>query len=511
MFGFGAPNWVPLAGDWNGDGKDTVGVYNPASGLFYLVNTNGKPYADQVFGFGAPNWVPLAGDWDGDGKDSVGVYDPGTSIFYLSNTNGRPYADIIFGYGMPGWTPISGHWTALSCTPQCSGRECGGDGCGGSCGTCGVGFDCNASGRCYVPSSPFAKAAGGDFYVNGAKFFFSGANTYYLWYGRWNCATGDANQGCSKEVLDDAKAMNLRVMRVWGFSDGTANYWGQLQPSLGSYSEAGFQKFDRLLQEAALRGIKLIGPLVNNWDDFGGMCQYARWCGVANSSSCSPSASQGSAGAAAHDAFYTNACARQYYKSYVSYFLNRTNTLTGVKYKDDSTIFAWELANEPRAKSDSSGSVLDNWIVEMSAHIKSVDVKHMLSVGMEGFTAASEGTDFVRHHNHANIDYVGFHLLMEDWGWSTSQQAVDWINGRIDAARVLGKPVILEEIGKKAPRDAVLTDVYRALEQKNADGDAFWMLKDSAYPDYDGYGVNYPENSSTIAIIGAHTAVMNGK
>jgi secreted trypsin-like serine protease len=39
-----------------------------------------------------------------------------------------------------------------TCTPQCSGKECGADGCGGSCGSCsGNGATCNASGKCQTP------------------------------------------------------------------------------------------------------------------------------------------------------------------------------------------------------------------------------------------------------------------------------------------------------------------------------------------------------------------------
>jgi len=34
------------------------------------------------------------------------------------------------------------------CVPSCTGRECGGNGCGGSCGTCPAGEHCNASGQC---------------------------------------------------------------------------------------------------------------------------------------------------------------------------------------------------------------------------------------------------------------------------------------------------------------------------------------------------------------------------
>ncbi len=39
-----------------------------------------------------------------------------------------------------------------SCTPSCAGRVCGDDGCGGSCGNCGGGHYCTASGSCACPS-----------------------------------------------------------------------------------------------------------------------------------------------------------------------------------------------------------------------------------------------------------------------------------------------------------------------------------------------------------------------
>ena len=35
-----------------------------------------------------------------------------------------------------------------SCTPQCNGRECGLDGCGGTCGKCDAGYDCSPAGSC---------------------------------------------------------------------------------------------------------------------------------------------------------------------------------------------------------------------------------------------------------------------------------------------------------------------------------------------------------------------------
>ena len=46
---------------------------------------------------------------------------------------------------------------------------------------------------------------------------------------------------------------------------------------------------------------------------------------------------------AGHDKemFYTDPQINQYYRDYVSTLVNRTNTITGIQYLHDSTIFAW--------------------------------------------------------------------------------------------------------------------------------------------------------------------------
>lgn len=41
-----------------------------------------------------------------------------------------------------------------TCTPKCSGKTCGSNGCGGSCGTCGQGSTCSAQGQC-VATQPY--------------------------------------------------------------------------------------------------------------------------------------------------------------------------------------------------------------------------------------------------------------------------------------------------------------------------------------------------------------------
>jgi hypothetical protein len=115
-YGYGAPGagWVPLAGDWNGDGTDTVGMFDPVDSCFYLTNSTTGGMAQITFCFGAANagWMPVVGDWNGDGIDTVGLYDPTSSVFYLTNKHQAGFAEISFGYGAPqaGWTPLAGDW-----------------------------------------------------------------------------------------------------------------------------------------------------------------------------------------------------------------------------------------------------------------------------------------------------------------------------------------------------------------------------------------------------------------
>jgi plastocyanin len=103
---FGNPGDYPLAGDWNGDGIDTVGIYR--DGVFYLRNTNTTGFADIVVPFGSPGDQPIAGDWNGDGVDTIGIYRNGT--FYLRNSNTAGAPDLVFTLGDPGDVGIAGDW-----------------------------------------------------------------------------------------------------------------------------------------------------------------------------------------------------------------------------------------------------------------------------------------------------------------------------------------------------------------------------------------------------------------
>ncbi len=105
-FFYGQANDIPVAGDWDGNGTDTIGIYR--NGTFYLRNSNTAGFADIQFPFGSPGDLPIVGDWDGDGIDTVGIVRGNQVLLRNSNTPG--FADIEFFYGTAGDIFLAGDW-----------------------------------------------------------------------------------------------------------------------------------------------------------------------------------------------------------------------------------------------------------------------------------------------------------------------------------------------------------------------------------------------------------------
>jgi hypothetical protein len=110
-----------MAGDWNGDLTDTVGLYNPATGGFFLRNIHAGGPADVAYAYGPGGlgWLPIAGDWNADGVTTVGLQNPVTSTFFLRNVHAPGAADVTFAYGPPGagWAPLAGDWNGSEGSP----------------------------------------------------------------------------------------------------------------------------------------------------------------------------------------------------------------------------------------------------------------------------------------------------------------------------------------------------------------------------------------------------------
>ena len=102
---------LPVGGDWDGDGLDDLGTYDPSEGRFRLGLLR-PPFFDATFGPAGRGALPVIGDWDGDGIDGIGVYDPRSAVFSLRNTPtaGPPDVSLRFGPPRGGWKPLAGAW-----------------------------------------------------------------------------------------------------------------------------------------------------------------------------------------------------------------------------------------------------------------------------------------------------------------------------------------------------------------------------------------------------------------
>jgi len=351
----------------------------------------------------------------------------------------------------------------------------------------------------------FVKRAGPELRLKGKIYRFAGSNNYYLMY---------KSHFMVDDVLQAAKDSNFRVLRMWGSleignqdgsnsiqgkADGTYfSYWDGTAPAYNDGPD-GLQRLDYVLYKAGQLGIRVVIPLVNNWNAFGGMDQYVRW-----------------ANGQYHDQFYTDPLIRQWYKNWIAHLLNRTNAYTGVQYKDDPTIMTWELANEPRCLSagayprspNCTVQTLITWANEMSTFIKSIDENHLVSVGDEGFYCipgatdwtdnCGEGVDTIAFTKLPNIDVMSFHLYPDHWGKSIAW-GTQWIKRHFADARKLNKPAMLGEFGllDKSIRNPVYKEWTDTVFKSGGAGALYWILSGkqddgTLYADYDGFTVYCP-------------------
>jgi len=106
---------LPVVGDWDGDGDDTPGVMvydfeldGPI--LWQLRNSIGAGAPDVTFNYSRGRDLPVVGDWDGDGDDSIGVVRGRTWL--LRNAVAGGNADLTFGYGSSSYFElrVPGDW-----------------------------------------------------------------------------------------------------------------------------------------------------------------------------------------------------------------------------------------------------------------------------------------------------------------------------------------------------------------------------------------------------------------
>ncbi|XP_038972768.1 mannan endo-1,4-beta-mannosidase 6-like [Phoenix dactylifera] len=349
---------------------------------------------------------------------------------------------------------------------------------------------------------------------SGSPVYVNGWNSYWL--------MSSEKRTWVSEILRRGREMGLTVCRTWAFSDGGPK---ALQLFPGHYDEQMFQALDYVIYEARRNNVRLILCLLNNLNAFGGKDQYVRWAQEAGFNVTTSS-----------DAFFSFDVIRGYFKDYIKAIVTRRNSYSGVRYYDEPAIFAWELMNEPRCVSKSSAPILQDWIIDMSSHIKSLDKKHLVTIGLEGFYgpgrterlnanpgewAATFGSDFLQNSADEHIDFASVHAYPDSWIPRASLEEKvkylsSWVDSHVnDSQNILKKPVLFLEFGSNLhakkngtyERDVLLNVVYDKVYESAKKGQAgagalIWQLMVEGMQKYhDEFSLVAWENPSTYESI----------
>ncbi len=250
------------------------------------------------------------------------------------------------------------------------------------------------------------------------------------------------------DALESVRQMGGTVVRTYVISVVRTNDAPGVPRHIlgpGKFNEEAFRSLDQMLQAANETGVRVIIPLVDNWSWMGGAAEYAGFRGKEK------------------DAFWKDPQIIADYKQTIQYVLTRTNTLTGVPYREDKSVMAWETGNEINPPA--------NWTREIAAYIKQVDPHHLV---IDGFNSATLRDEVL---NIPETDVVTTHFYPNAKQQRSFAQLV-----RQNQAKAKGKkPYFVGEVGFVDTKQ--LADLIDAVMDSGSAGIMLWSLR---FHDRDG-------------------------
>ena len=360
----------------------------------------------------------------------------------------------------------------------------------------------------------FIKVNNNHFIKNGKPYYFIGTN---YWYGGM-LASKNGNRERLKKELDELKSLGITNLRVMATAEGGDQDYTVIpatQPTQGKYNQDLLEGLDFFLNELKKRDMDAILYLTNNWEWSGGMAKYLEWNGYGKVPNPNLKPNTWPQFMSYTAQFHQCEPCKNSFLEHIKFMLNRKNSVNGIPYKQDKTIMAWEVANEPRIWNIENEKAFTNWLNEVASTIKSIDKNHLLTTGSEGKAGSNDDiAAFERTHNNPNIDYLTMHIWPKNWGWynindekNSTEVAIkktnDYIDEHIKVAQNLKKPLVLEEFG--FPREKESLDKKASVENRNHYYEfVFEKMKTSIkaglpfsalnFWGYGGLGKNNPEN-----------------
>ena len=336
------------------------------------------------------------------------------------------------------------------------------------------------------PSQPtqsptgFVKWNGKDFVLDNKKFVPCGFNSYW-------CGLTEGYDYPSKdqvtEVFTVAKRMAATVVRshTMGISSGSPK---SLRPRDNNLNAEAWKAIDFAYYTAKQNGIRIIAPLLDCYQWYNS--NYKHFCDTR--------------GVPKND-FWTNKDVRNDFKNFINQWLNHTNSYTGIKMKDDPTLFMIETGNEFNIRPDAGSTTFptEEWTRDITSYIKSIDKNHLIMDGTDEPLGQANNFDI------PTVDCFTGHFYWNEYS------RLDY--GANNAKRV-GKAYIVGEVDPKLGAEWL-----RQIESRpNVSGSLFWHIYPHQYGlaggpkinHTDGFTLWYPEDRDQLLLWSNHFRRMQG-
>lgn len=197
--------------------------------------------------------------------------------------------------------------------------------------------------------------------------------------GNWSYLTAQEMD----DVTGSLEQMGVNLIRVYTLPMGSVTGSLTYVTGIRTYNEISMRQLDKFIQLAGVHNIRVIVPIIDVHSFVGGIKEFAGFRGLA--------ASQ----------FFTDATLKQDFKNLAYDLVNRINYYTGVAYKNDPMILAWQLGNEL----DGGAGWSAGWEAGMAAYLKSIDPNHLVMSG----ASITSSTPNAALLNDPNVDIISVH------------------------------------------------------------------------------------------------------
>jgi hypothetical protein len=317
----------------------------------------------------------------------------------------------------------------------------------------------------------FVQRSGTHLSLDGKPFRYSGANIEWLGLEGYGPHDPVGPRYPSRFEIEDGLAtaaeMGAKVVRSQTMGDSVGCPLC-IEPEQGKFNDAAFQSSDYVLAVAAKQHIRVIITLIGDCATCagGGIGQYLAWNHTPNP-----------------QAFFTDPAIIAAFERHVDAVLNHRNSITGVLYRDDPAILAWENCNICSLSAlfmHANLAEVAAWSETIGAHIKQLDHNHLYMDSSGLFRSYPQvvdnpSTDMASFEEYPHWDKVfGIPLGFAPTTADTFSHDAVAVTGH-------GKVFVVNEFGWDRTNWKSPADLQKLLDtmanDKNISGDNFWALQ----------------------------------